>query len=57
VAYQNEAYAADYRAFLERDLRSTLRSGAGRCEAFLAEVARGLGRLMAYKDEYEVARL
>jgi indolepyruvate ferredoxin oxidoreductase len=57
VAYQNEAYAAEYRAFLD-EISATLTSrGMGDCEAFLTEVARGLGRLMAYKDEYEVARL
>jgi indolepyruvate ferredoxin oxidoreductase len=57
TAYQNEAYAAEYRAFLD-EIAATLKArGLGDCEAFLVEVARGLGKLMAYKDEYEVARL
>jgi indolepyruvate ferredoxin oxidoreductase len=57
TAYQDEAYAAEYRAFLD-EVAATLRArGVGDGEAFLTEVARGLGKLMAYKDEYEVARL
>ncbi len=55
--YQDEAYANDYRAFVE-EIAGVLDSrGLSGCDAFLAEVARGLGKLMAYKDEYEVARL
>ena len=52
--YQNAAYAADYRAFVEKvraaeaPLSSTKLTEA---------VARYLFKLMAYKDEYEVARL
>jgi indolepyruvate ferredoxin oxidoreductase len=55
--YQNEAYAAEYRAFLDEIAATLTARGLGDCEAFLTEVARGLGKLMAYKDEYEVARL
>jgi indolepyruvate ferredoxin oxidoreductase len=55
VAYQNEAYAATYREFVDRVARreSELGLGSGLAEA----VARYLYKLMAYKDEYEVARL
>jgi indolepyruvate ferredoxin oxidoreductase len=57
TAYQNEAYAADYRSFID-EIGATLQSrGIGDTEPFLTEVARNLGKLMAYKDEYEVARL
>ncbi len=55
--WQNAAWAGEYRAFLD-EIAATLASrGLGKCEALLTEVARGLGKLMAYKDEYEVARL
>jgi indolepyruvate ferredoxin oxidoreductase len=52
--YQNGAYAAEYRAYVDKvhaaesPLASTLLTEA---------VARYLFKLMAYKDEYEVARL
>ncbi|MCW5667724.1 MAG: indolepyruvate ferredoxin oxidoreductase family protein [Piscinibacter sp.] len=54
TGYQDSAYAAQYRAFVEKvraaeaPLSSTRLSEA---------VARYLFKLMAYKDEYEVARL
>jgi len=54
AAYQDEAYAADYRAFVEKVRAAEAPLGSTR----LAEaVARYLFKLMAYKDEYEVARL
>jgi indolepyruvate ferredoxin oxidoreductase len=55
VAYQDEPYAARYREFVERVARRESELGLG---SDLAEaVARYLYKLMAYKDEYEVARL
>jgi indolepyruvate ferredoxin oxidoreductase len=54
TAYQNAAYAARYRALVER-LRAA-EAALGR--SGLAEaVAKNFFKLMAYKDEYEVARL
>ncbi|GLW06932.1 indolepyruvate ferredoxin oxidoreductase [Microtetraspora sp. NBRC 13810] len=50
VDYQDEAYAGEYVRFVER-VRA-----AGSAEVAEA-VARNLYKLMAYKDEYEVARL
>ncbi|MGH3164280.1 MAG: DUF6537 domain-containing protein, partial [Trebonia sp.] len=47
--YQNERYAAEYARFVEQ----VRRRSPGVAEA----VARNLYKLMAYKDEYEVARL
>src|SRR5207253_9521960 len=47
--YQNEAYAAQYAGFV--------RMVADRAPALSEPVARYLYKLMAYKDEYEVARL
>jgi indolepyruvate ferredoxin oxidoreductase len=57
AAWQNRAWAARYEAFLDEIAATLAARGLGDCEALLAEVARGLGKLMAYKDEYEVARL
>ena len=54
--YQNEAYANAYREFvtqIERAEKSRLGRGSDLAEA----VAKNLFKLMAYKDEYEVARL
>ncbi|HXR57915.1 MAG TPA: DUF6537 domain-containing protein, partial [Burkholderiales bacterium] len=54
-AYQNDAYAARYRALVEK-VQKKERDVTG--TATLAEaVARYYAKLMAYKDEYEVARL
>jgi indolepyruvate ferredoxin oxidoreductase len=54
--YQNESYAARYRAHVERARAAEVAKVPGACG--LAEaVARNLFKLMAYKDEYEVARL
>jgi len=54
--YQDAAYAARYRALVETAKGAEAERAPGRCG--LAEaVARYLFKLMAYKDEYEVARL
>ena len=57
TGYQNENYAARYRALVEnvRDAESTV---AGETSTRLSEaVAHYYFKLLAYKDEYEVARL
>ena len=55
--YQDTRYAERYRLAIERiGVRVTALGLAG-TEAFVRQVALTLGRLMAYKDEYEVARL
>ncbi|CAH0440635.1 indolepyruvate ferredoxin oxidoreductase family protein [Ralstonia pseudosolanacearum] len=58
TAYQNAAYADAFRVVVER-VRTTESAvaGAGQPLALTEAVARNLSRLMAYKDEYEVARL
>ncbi|MDM7944624.1 MAG: indolepyruvate ferredoxin oxidoreductase family protein [Hydrogenophaga sp.] len=54
TGYQNAAYAADYQQFVARVRAAEAPLG----KATLSEaVARNLFKLMAYKDEYEVARL
>ena len=55
-AYQNEDYAQQYRRVLVRvqDREQVVRPGS---TALTESVARYLYKLMAYKDEYEVARL
>ena len=54
-AYQNAAYAKRYSDFVEKVRQSEAKLGEG---TRLSEaVARYLFKLMAYKDEYEVARL
>jgi indolepyruvate ferredoxin oxidoreductase len=56
IAYQDEAYARRYVEFVEKVAQGELDKVPGR--AGLGEaVARHLHKLMAYKDEYEVARL
>jgi indolepyruvate ferredoxin oxidoreductase len=50
--YQNAAYAEAYSAFVAK-VRAAEKSGT----ALTSAVARYLFKLMAYKDEYEVARL
>jgi indolepyruvate ferredoxin oxidoreductase len=69
TAYQNAAYARSYATFVEqvrqRELSVTTaersvtpaEAGAQGSLPFTRAVAEGLLKLMAYKDEYEVARL
>ncbi|NLD53038.1 MAG: indolepyruvate ferredoxin oxidoreductase family protein [Burkholderiaceae bacterium] len=57
VGYQNRRYAARYVALVDR-VRAAERALAGDGPLRLSEaVARSFFKLMAYKDEYEVARL
>jgi indolepyruvate ferredoxin oxidoreductase len=58
TAWQNSAYAERYRALVSqvRAAESALDSGDGQLPLTEA-VAKNLHKLMAYKDEYEVARL
>jgi len=54
TAYQNAAYAETYRAWVARAQQVDAAWGK---TALSEAVARNLFKLMAYKDEYEVARL
>jgi indolepyruvate ferredoxin oxidoreductase len=58
TAYQNAAYAQSYREFVEqvRVAEAALGDSAS-AQPLSRAVARYLFKLMAYKDEYEVARL
>lgn len=56
TAYQDAAYAATYREAVER-ARAAEASRVPGQTALVEAVARYLFKLMAYKDEYEVARL
>jgi len=55
-AYQNARYARDYEAFVNR-VRLMEKTALASEERLTRAVAIQLHRLMAYKDEYEVARL
>ena len=54
--YQNAAYAQDYAAFVQK-VRLVDEAVGEKSLALTQAVARYLFKLMAYKDEYEVARL
>jgi indolepyruvate ferredoxin oxidoreductase len=54
--YQDEAYSARYRALVEL-ARAAERERVGGEGVFADAVARSYFKLLAYKDEYEVARL
>ena len=55
TAYQDEAYAQQYRDLVSNVRANEERAGTG--EQFTTAVAKFAYKLMAYKDEYEVARL
>jgi len=55
TGYQNAAYAEEYKAFVGRVQQ--VESAVGKSTGLAETVARYLFKLMAYKDEYEVARL
>ena len=55
TGYQNAAYAAEYQAFVEKVQAAESRLGTG--TRLTEAVGKYLFKLMAYKDEYEVARL
>ena len=58
VKYQDEAYAQRYAALVERvRAREQAVMGESRRQPLAEAVAKSLYKLMAYKDEYEVARL
>jgi indolepyruvate ferredoxin oxidoreductase len=56
VDYQSKTYAARYRSIID-DVMSREVAVSGRAGALTRAAAEGLFHLMAYKDEYEVARL
>ena len=56
TAYQSSGYAARYHALVEKVKAAEAAKAPGAC-GFAEAVARYLFKLMAYKDEYEVARL
>ena len=53
--YQNKSYAEEYRTFMEQVHAIASKAMVG--GEFTVVVAKNLYKLMAYKDEYEVARL
>ncbi len=55
TAYQNQGYAKDYAGFVASIERQVATIDGG--NEFTLATARNLFKLMAYKDEYEVARL
>jgi indolepyruvate ferredoxin oxidoreductase len=57
AGYQNAAYAQRYADFVGKVQQRELALGADPALPFTRAVAKSLMKLMAYKDEYEVARL
>ena len=56
TAYQDTAYAERYRALVDKVAKAEKDKAPGR-RGLAEAVAKSLYKLMAYKDEYEVARL
>jgi indolepyruvate ferredoxin oxidoreductase len=56
IRYQNARYAAEYTSFISEVVAAEQKTMSGQW-AVTEQVAHQLHRLMAYKDEYEVARL
>lgn len=56
IGYQDETYAARYKALVDKAVTAEKDRARG-CSGFAEAVARSAFKLMAYKDEYEVARL
>jgi len=56
TSYQNSSYAARFRELVERVRKIESKRVPG-SDVLAVTVARNLSKLMAYKDEYEVARL
>ena len=56
TAYQNKVYARRYLQQIE-EVRAAEQAAGGESRLLEEAVARGLFKVMAYKDEYEVARL
>jgi indolepyruvate ferredoxin oxidoreductase len=56
IGYQDESYAYEYAEFVGR-VREAEQACTPGASVVTAAVARNLHKLMAYKDEYEVARL
>ncbi len=57
TGYQDSDYAASYRSFVDKVRRAETQLGGSVGTKLSEAVARYLFKLMAYKDEYEVARL
>jgi indolepyruvate ferredoxin oxidoreductase len=57
VDYQDDDYAQQYREFVERVKRREQTVTGDSAFSLTKTIARNLYKLMAYKDEYEVARL
>jgi indolepyruvate ferredoxin oxidoreductase len=57
TAYQNAAYARTYREVVDRIRAKEAQIAGGAQLALTRAIATHLAKLMAYKDEYEVARL
>ena len=53
--YQNDSYAESYRTYVQR--ASEIVNARGLADTLTKSIAKSLFKLMAYKDEYEVARL